>query len=329
MNNGTHIKEVVLIADRVITHDNSNWKTRTLEYTEDDYYAALHNNLGKYFDTIIHYEHPSMLIENANKHRSSVVLSLWSGQKSRNRRTLVPSICEAYDLVYVGADTYTNILCQDKSISHDIAERFGFHTPNHIVIRSTNDIDCINGLHLPVVVKPSFEGGSIGITHDCLTKTCADARNKAFSLLHEYAQPILVEEFIYGNEVSFILYGDNEKIHFCEATQLFFDDCKIDVFGSIYSSEIKKSRNVSEYCEVIDEPVLNSLKRNAEEIFKFFGKVELIRIDGRFDGKRFVFLEFSPDVYLGMDSSVYAAFKHNGYCYADMLRDIIRNAKRG
>src|SRR5947209_19514707 len=45
-----------------------------------------------------------------------VVLPLWRGGASRNRTAIVPAICEALRIPYVGGDVFVQTICQDKSL---------------------------------------------------------------------------------------------------------------------------------------------------------------------------------------------------------------------
>ena len=64
----------------------------------------------------------------------------------------------------------------------------------------------------PVIVKPAFEGSSKGIRGRCLVDSAAEAVAAALRLADEYEQPVLVEEFIDGDEVTVGLVGNGARV---------------------------------------------------------------------------------------------------------------------
>src|ERR1700693_1413354 len=105
---------VVLIADRIKSFEDVDLASNDLELIEDSYFDDLFESLSNLFRKVHVYESPMKFLSSIANHKQDFVFSIWSGKNSRNRRALVPSICEAYNIPYLGADTYTNILCQDK-----------------------------------------------------------------------------------------------------------------------------------------------------------------------------------------------------------------------
>ena len=89
-------------------------------------------------------------------------MTIYGGEISRNRLALVPAICESMNVKFLGADVYNRIICQDKNLCKTFAKRFNILSPNSILIYDENDISLIKSLKLPLVVKPNYEGSSIG-----------------------------------------------------------------------------------------------------------------------------------------------------------------------
>ena|SRR6266481_343282 len=55
---------------------------------------------------VVHYANLRDFVDNLHHHREAIVFPYWFGALSRSRHSLVPAICEAYGIVYVGADAY-------------------------------------------------------------------------------------------------------------------------------------------------------------------------------------------------------------------------------
>ena len=65
------------------------------------------------------------------------------------------------------------------------------------------------GLPLPVIAKPTCEGSSKGIRNRCLIRSAEEFGPTVLGLWHDYKQPVLVEEFISGDEVTAGIVGND------------------------------------------------------------------------------------------------------------------------
>lgn len=319
-------KKIVLIADRIDSFQNINLSSDFLEQIEDSYFNEIYNGLKAICKDVIHYQSPGDFLNNIAMHKNDIVFPIWSGRHSRNRRALIPSICEAYGLEYIGADTYANIICQDKLLSKQFALKHGIKTPNYLLYESPEDNLLLQSLKLPLIIKPNFEGGSIGISKDNLVYNYNQAKDKIHELYSIYQQAILVEEFIPGKEVSIILLGDSINISFSEVVELYCQKGNLDFEKTIYSYEIKKDN--SDICfahRLITDVFPNETLNRAHSMFKKLGKLEAIRIDGRFNGEDFYLIELSPDIHFGVGCTFSDAFKLCGITYTEMLYRILNN----
>jgi D-alanine-D-alanine ligase len=310
------------VDDRALTFAAANF-----EFADNDEYEELVTALRLACRDVVTYETPKDFLDNIQRHADDVVISVWSGEHSRNRKALVPSICEAYGIRYVGADTYTNVLAQDKALSKAIARQFGFISPPSALIDSETDLSLLRALSYPVVVKPNFEGGSIGISQRSLAQDEATARDLTRTLLRVHHDSVLIEEFIRGREVSYVIAGNSEEILFAEVVEIVL--LSGDLRDMLWSFEIKQSPDTEEEWRIVTHDLDAQTRANGIRLFRSLGKVELMRIDGRIDDKGcFQFIELSPDAYLGRDGAVGAAYALRGYPLHLMLEAMIQNARR-
>ena len=317
---------VVLIADRVQDFQSVTIETDNLEFTEEAYFQSVYNTLKVLCRDVVFYDDPAEFINQISKHKNDLVLSLWSGQKSRNRRALIPSICEAYKIKYIGADTYANIICQDKAMSKEFCKKFGMKSANYELLNGESDLSSISHLSLPLVVKPNFEGGSIGISQDNLTNSYENALEIARKLYGLFNQEIMVEEFIPGREINIVISGTAKQIKFCEAIEIVLDDGKDGLSQRLYSYEIKKENETGIYYKLITNEIPSEIINQAKKIFSSLGKLENLRIDGRFDGTVFTVIELSPDIYYGPAGTFAQAFLETGSTLEEMFSLMIDNA---
>ena len=318
---------VVLLADRLYCKEKDfDLNSNKLEQISDDYFSDIFNALRNIAPRIVHYNSPAELIDNAHKHKKDIVFTVYGGHSSRNRLALVPAICEAYGIKYVGADAYNRIICQDKNVSKELAKRKGLKVPNAILGSCLEDFAAIESLIFPVVVKPLMEGSSIGISKKSLCSNIHEATLLALDVLNKYQQPVLVEEFISGHEIVVCCIGNSKEIKLCEAVEVYNPQDENYFHHCLYTNDIKHSNTVETKHRIITEKLPEFTMRRLEAIFTSFGKMDFMRIDGRVYKNDFIFIEFTPDAYIGGHSSFADVYRAKGLTYERVLQDIIETA---
>lgn len=280
------------------------------------------------FTPVIHYTELEDFRDHIKEHQQDLVFPMRYGPTSRTQKGLVVSLCETYGIAYMGADIYTQILCNDKDLSKKYAHEFGFLVPNGIIFRELlperEMLAQVKQMKLPLVVKPNFGGGSAGISDNSLVHDYASALDLIKFHLNTHPTPVLVEEYIEGQEVSILLIGNKERVVYCGETQLIINGQKY-FKERIWGYEEKKIDDSK-----VDFAVSNLTSRQDRErairLFRSFEKVEYMRIDGRVSDKGFFLFELSPDCYLGPESDFEIALKEEGLDYPGVLRFIIENS---
>lgn len=318
-------REVVFIADRVQNHNDANLNSYDLEKIADDYFKQMWDSLNTCSFSVVHYESPKQFLSNIEDHKNSLVFSLWSGETFRSRRAIVPSICEAYCIPYVGADPYIQTVCADKHLSKQLCSRYNINSANDVIISSTCDFSLLKKLKYPAVVKPNFEGGSIGIFNKNLVDSYEEATQICSDLLPFYRQ-LLVEEYIPGEEVSICIAGIGNDIDVFQVTRVSIDG-KTYFDHDILGAESKKMKQTSNRRDIVTSIFPRSEKENMLSLFKSLGKVEYMRIDGRINNGVFTLIELTPDCSLSPTSSMLRAFQATGYdSHADMIAKLCTNS---
>jgi D-alanine-D-alanine ligase len=331
LSGDTSSLDVVLVADRRDFSNDISLSDRYLEFTEPDYFEELFSTLTGIARSLTYYEHPRDLLDNIQKHRRDVVLSVWSGEASRNRRGLVPSICEAYSIRYVGADAFAHLVCADKTLSKVFSRRYGLGVPEGALLVAGDpdrQFDAIECLRFPLMVKPNAEGGSIGISVENVVDTFTDASRLARDLLRHYPT-VVAEEFISGREVSIILAGNREEIYLDDVLEVEVENGSGPLADTVLGWEHKNYDGFELRQVIARELVPEQTRRAARALFRGLGKVEVIRIDGRISGGEFKVIELSPDAHLGSICLVGAAFEAAGLTYPQMLETLLLNAATG
>ncbi len=122
----------------------------------------------------------------------------------------IPSLLEILNFPYTGGTPQCLTYCFDKSLVRGIAKETDIPVPKAFIIKP-EDISYIElPLYFPVIVKPNFGDSSYGITQHNVCYDLSMLEN-AILLVREkfgYNQPILVEQFLTGKDISVGIIGN-------------------------------------------------------------------------------------------------------------------------
>lgn len=319
----TKTEQIYLLSDVASDFQNLDLSRFDLEVSEHDTVTGIVKGIEASGYICQHLVDPTHLVSAFNANPNCVVLSIWSGENNRNRRAIVPSICEAHGINYIGADPYAAMISGDKELSKSICSEFNLKSPVGILIRSEEQFDRISLLDFPIVVKPLMEGGSIGITQDSKVIDLESAQRQVSALFEHHEPPILCEEFVGGREISFCIVG-SDAIQHIEAMEVRLEGEEDYFENRLFSMHDKRSADRQKKHEFVN--VTNEMPRNLIDkicsIYSALGKIDYMRIDGKLTDE-FWCLELSTDPGISTKS----LFAHSYYTieksYRDMISDIL------
>jgi len=319
----THSGTVLLISDVAEDFEDLDISRLDLEVSERGTIQGVANGIEDAGYTCKHVQDPKDLPSAAQGHPDCVVLSIWSGTDNRNRRAIVPSICEAHEIKYIGADPYAAMISGDKELSKTVCADFGISAPRGLLIHGDDQFDRAALLEYPIVVKPLMEGGSIGITQESKAHDFDQARGQLRRLMKHHKPPILCEEFVGGREISFCLIGSSSVRHI-EAMEVRFDGEDGYFQEHLFSMQDKRLKDRQEkqrFVNVTNE-IPESLMAQVRSLFLALGKVDYMRIDGKLTD-RFWCLELSTDPSISTVSLFAHSYYSIGKSYLEMISDIL------
>lgn len=318
--------KLVLIADRLYTDNvDVSFSSSTLEKISDEYFNDVFEALKTLSPQVVHYNSPDEFINNIQKHKKDLVFTIYGGEKSRNRMALIPAICESYGIKYCGADTYARIICQDKYLSKLYCNDFGLKSAKGYLIRDINEVQLLDNLVFPIVLKPNMEGSSIGITESSLVKNIHEANILIKDLLEVHKQPILAEEFIEGKEVCFYIIGDNKGLKMFSALELYFEDDEQYMQKHLYCANLKHLSEKLRYRTILNKLPFQEIEK-IKAIFLSLGKMDYMRIDCRIKNNELYLIELTPDAHIGADSGFGYLAPQFDMSYSDLFESIINTA---
>src|SRR5262252_7577123 len=136
---------------------------------------------------------------------TGMVFNMAYGIQGECRYTHVPAMLEMAGIPYTGSSPLGHALALDKVITKNLIRDAGVPTPNFRVMRRGSEDT--GDLRFPVVVKPRHESTSFGLR---LVQEPAQLREAVESIVAQYQQDALVEEYIEGREICVALLGNDE-----------------------------------------------------------------------------------------------------------------------
>lgn len=158
---------------------------------------------------VIHLEADENFPAKLREARPDIVFNIAEGQYGPNRESHVPAICEFFGIPYSGSDPFTLSLCLDKGRTKETLAFHGIPTAAFAIVRSMDELVAVGRrMPMPLFVKPVHEGSSKGITEKNFCRTTRELEKQVKFLLKTYGQPVLVEEYLPGNEFTCAVLGN-------------------------------------------------------------------------------------------------------------------------
>ncbi|MDB9466269.1 D-alanine--D-alanine ligase family protein [Dolichospermum circinale] len=229
----------------------------------------------------------------ANGKRWDLVFNIAEGVKGRSREAQVPAVCELFDQPYTFSDPLTCALTLDKALAKRIVRDRSLPTAPFIVVNNLTEAANIN-LPIPLFFKPVAEGSSKGITGQSLVKEQSELITTYQALHSQFQQPILVETFLPGREVTVGIIGNGSNTKVVGVMEVIFTDQA--------ETEAYTTLNKKEYLERVAYKLLvntESLAIQAEQlaldVYHTFDCRDAARVDLRCDADGVLhFLEINP-----------------------------------
>jgi D-alanine-D-alanine ligase len=150
---------IVVVADSFdYEGDALSWHDRRIDRPHSAYIQAMLDAFRERFSRVIWYECPNDFVRNIQRHSNDVVVPYWFGQDSRNRHALVPGICEAANIRYIGGDVYTKTICNDKALSKTLCRQAGLQVADGVVVFDERDLGALYDLGYLAFSLGQFEG---------------------------------------------------------------------------------------------------------------------------------------------------------------------------
>jgi len=242
------------------------------------------------------------LAESLPKLKPDICFNLCEGHFGDAREAQVPAILEMLRIPYTGSRVMTLALALDKPMTKRVLAYHDLPTPAFQVFeRVAEPLD--SSLQFPLFVKPSREGTSMGVGPESVVHDEAQLRRQLERVFDRYQQPVLVERYIEGREITMGIVGnlvspvarrmpEDENaprifkgLHIFPALEVDLGKYPIEEAG-IYSNRIKSARNEDFHylCPApLPESLVEDLRWYTAAAFRVTGCLDVARVDFRLD----------------------------------------------
>jgi D-alanine-D-alanine ligase len=241
----------------------------------------------------------------------------------RSREARVPAVLEMLGIPYTGSDPLTLAVTLDKDCAKKLVS---VNVPRWTTWQPSDPLDDLHALPYTAIVKPAWEGSSKGIRGKCVVDTPEELAEAMQVHGRAYRQPILVEEYIEGEELTVGIVGnDPPKIL---GVMRVLPTTPEERF--VYSLEVKRDylRRVRYECPAQLPPAhLKAVEDAALGIYRELGCRDVARIDFRLKDGVPYFLEVNPLPGLNPESSDLVILSRlAGWSYEQLIESILRAA---
>lgn len=266
---------------------------------------------------------PFNLIERLQAYQPDLCFNIAESHFGDGREAQIPAVLEMLRLPYTGSQVLTLALALDKPMTKRILAYHELPTPEFQVFEDADepvDADLLDDagqeLRFPLFVKPSREGTSMGVSPESIVTSVAALRQQVARQLARYHQPILVEHYIRGREVTVGMLGNLGPIAARRLTErtapavlpttlTFLPALEVDL--AAYATEaglytnLMKTELADDFRYLCPAPLapeqLRELQLLAAAVFRVTGCRDVARVDFRLDaddGDKPYILEVNP-----------------------------------
>ncbi|MET0405980.1 MAG: ATP-grasp domain-containing protein [Cystobacter sp.] len=261
-----------------------------------------------------------------------LVINLCESMAADSRaESLIPGLLDVLGLPYTGSAALTLTLALHKDKAKELLKARGVSTPGFARVDRVEDLDHVT-LPFPLIVKPTREDASVGITSASVVHDRAGLRLAVETVLNTLHQPALVEQFIAGREIYVPMLG-NAPRRVLPLSEIrfgrFFDDRpNIVTYAAKWEAGSPDYANTaSGPCLVMDSELEQRLVKTAMEAFAALECRDYGRVDMRVtpEGVPYV-IDINPNCDLHPEAGFAKAAASGGMDYRTLARQLVEIA---
>jgi D-alanine-D-alanine ligase len=256
------------------------------------------------------------LLDELPKLQPDICFNICEGHFGDSREAQIPAMLEMLRIPYTGSKVLTLALTLDKPMTKRVLAFHDIPSPPFQVFERADE-PLNDDLAFPLFVKPSRQGTGMGISAQSIVRDEQQLRARIATLLREYEEPILVERFVSGRDITVGVVGnlmppvawrlpENEEAPRIQRGLVFLPPLEIELGtyaaeeGGIYTgrAKVELADKLTYVCPAsLEEALVEELNWMAAATFRVTGCLDVARVDFRLDeadGNRPYVLEINP-----------------------------------
>jgi D-alanine-D-alanine ligase len=241
----------------------------------------------------------------------------------------VAAYLDLLGLPYTGAGPHASLLAQDKAIAKKMFAFHGIKTP-YFATSYRGHIDHAHDISFPLIVKPIWEDGSIGIDAAAVVTNIKELMERVEYIQKEFDSPALIEEYIEGREIYAAILGSYESAEALPLVELDLSRLpkgtpKIASYDVKFEKETEAHRlTTSDIAKDLDEETSSRLTQTALAAYKAVKLRDYGRIDMRLTrGGEVYVIEANPNPWLASTHEFAMAANESGRSYTQLIGEIV------
>ncbi len=224
--------------------------------------------------------------------RFDLVFNIAEGVSGFSREAQVPALCELYGQRYTFSDPLTSALTLHKAMAKRVVRDAGLPTAPFVVVEG-GELPAALPFPPPYFAKPVAEGSSKGIGAASLATDTETLAEVCRNLAHRFRQPVLVEPYLSGREVTVGIVGNGQKARVVGVMEVVFTE---KAEAAAYTATNKKEYEERVRYRLVDREALGQKAAAAAlGCYRLLGLRDAARIDLRCDASgEPQFLEANP-----------------------------------
>jgi len=273
------------------------------------------------------YPGDAALAERLQRDQPEMVFNLVDSVKGKeDLAAAIPGVLELLGIPYTGASMLGMALDTNKFLVKELLQHNGIPVPRCQLF--TSDKEYLDPtLRFPLISKLNAIHGSVEITRDAVSEDEKALRKRLHRLVRLYHQPVLVEEFVGGREITAILLqGNRKRVYLAE--KIFHQTDRPYVFLT-FEDQWLTGPNAAFYYHSYRDPLLRQLVRKAFDVVNMgdYGKFDVRRDDAG----RYYFIDSNCNPAFGpkeTDTALSAILEMNGITFYEVLKRLMMNTIR-
>jgi D-alanine-D-alanine ligase len=267
------------------------------------------------------------MVEQLEKDKPDMVINLVGSVNGQEYlSSTIPGILESLDVPYTGAGLLGETLAYNKYLVKELLQSHGIPVPRFQLLPNFNTPLDPN-LRFPLISKLNEIHGAVEITSNAVSENEKHLRERLKFLISTYQQPVLVEEFIVGTEVTAILLeGLNKKVYLAEK-KFNKPDTKF-VFVTFEDQWLPSANESYSYEKYHDNLLVDQIKRSFDVLrMSDYGKFD-VRID---QSNRYYFIDSNSNPAFGpkeSDCALATILDMYGIQFPAILKRLLTNTMR-